>query len=107
MISSDYIRGYNDLIILSLLKEEDSYAYLISKKIKEKTKEKYIIKETTLYSTFTRLEKNNYIESYSLNIQSGGNQRIYYKITKDGLKYLEEKIIEWKVTKSVVDDFVK
>ena len=57
-ISSDVIRGYNDTIILYLLLDNPSYGYEISKKIKELSDDKYIIKETTLYSAFTRLEKN-------------------------------------------------
>lgn len=36
MISSDGIRGYNDMIILRLILEEPSYGYEISKAIKEK-----------------------------------------------------------------------
>jgi len=50
VISSDVIRGYVDTIILSLLIEGDSYGYEISKNIRIKTDELYVIKETTLYS---------------------------------------------------------
>ena len=57
-ISSDVIRGYNDTMILFILMEEPSYGYEISKKIRALSEEKYIIKETTLYSAFTRMEKN-------------------------------------------------
>lgn len=64
MISSDIIRGYNDSIILSILIDGDSYGYEISKKIRKITDEKYIIKETTLYSAFTRLSKKGYIIAY-------------------------------------------
>ena len=64
MISSDGIRGYNDMMILYLLLKEPSYGYQISREIKIRTEEKYVIKETTLYSAFTRLEKNGYIESF-------------------------------------------
>ncbi|CCV63740.1 Transcriptional regulator [Alteracholeplasma palmae J233] len=105
MISSDNIRGYNDLMILSLLEKEDSYAYLLSKKIKEITNEKYIIKETTLYSAMTRLEKNEFISSYYLDVQTGGSKRSYYKITAAGKEYLKEKKEEWKLVKYVVDKF--
>ena len=62
-ISSDVIRGYNDTIILYLLLDKPSYGYEISKQIKLISEEKYVIKETTLYSAFTRLEKNGYITS--------------------------------------------
>ena len=63
-ISSDIIRGYNDTIILYLLLDKPSYGYEISKQIKALSNEKYIMKETTLYSAFTRLEKNGYITSF-------------------------------------------
>ena len=56
-ISSDVIRGYNDTIILYLLLDRPSYGYEISKQIRLISEEKYVIKETTLYSAFTRLEK--------------------------------------------------
>lgn len=106
MISSDIIRGYNDIIILYLLIEKSSYGYEISKNIRQITNEEYIIKETTLYSAFNRLEKNGYIESYS-GEETQGRRRTYFKITKTGIKYYHEKCEEWKVTKSVVNKFIK
>jgi PadR family transcriptional regulator PadR len=72
-ISSDVIRGYNDTIILYLLMDEPSYGYEISKQIKNISDEKYIIKETTLYSAFTRMEKNGYVESFSSE-ENGGKR---------------------------------
>ena len=63
-ISSDVIRGYNDTMILYLLLDQPSYGYEISRQIKTLSHEKYIIKETTLYSAFTRMEKNGYITSF-------------------------------------------
>ena len=56
MISSDIIRGYNDTFILFHLLDGPSYGYEISKHIRERSGDKYIIKETTLYSAFTRKE---------------------------------------------------
>ncbi len=64
MISSDIIRGTIDIMILYLLWQQDSYGYALSKQINEVSKEKYTIKETTLYSAFARLEKDGYITSY-------------------------------------------
>lgn len=106
MISSDVIRGYNDTMILCLLLKEPSYGYEISKKIKELSKEKYIIKETTLYSAFNRLEKNKYITSFYGN-ETNGKRRTYYQITELGKKYYKEKCQEWFVTKDVIEKFIK
>lgn len=105
MISSDVIRGYNDTIILYLLLQSDSYGYEISKSIREISEEKYIIKETTLYSAFARLEKNGFITSYFGN-ETNGKRRTYYKITEDGIHYYKEKCLEWHITKQVIDKFI-
>lgn len=105
MISSDGIRGYNDAMILSILNRGESYGYAISKEIREMTNEAYVIKETTLYSAFSRLEKNQYIESFPGEI-THGKKRTYYRITSTGLTYLEEKRTEWQLTKTVVDCFI-
>ncbi len=105
LISSDVIRGYNDTMILYLLLEEPSYGYEISKSIKELTEEKYIIKETTLYSAFTRMENNGYIQSFS--DESSGKRRTYYRITESGRQYYREKCEEWNITKEVVNRFIQ
>ena len=70
------------------------------------TSEKYIMKETTLYSAFSRLEKNGYISSYSGD-ETNGKRRTYYKLTNEGLIYYKEKCQEWQITKEVVDKFIK
>lgn len=106
MISSDVIRGYNDTIILYLLLEGESYGYEISKNIKELSDEKYIMKETTLYSAFNRLESNGFIEAF-YGDESFGKRRTYYRITPSGLAYYKEKCEEWVLTKDVINRFIK
>ncbi len=106
MISSDVIRGYNDTIILFLLLEGDSYGYEISKNIKEISDEKYIMKETTLYSAINRLQDNGYIESF-YGDETFGKRRTYYRITPIGLAYYKEKCKEWELTQDVINRFIK
>ena len=104
-ISSDVIRGYNDTMILYLLLETPSYGYEISKRIKALSNDKYVIKETTLYSAFTRMEKNGYIESFYDDAENG-KRRTYYRITDAGRSYYREKCEEWLLTKEVVENFI-
>lgn len=106
LIGSDVMRGYNDLMILSLLMEQDSYGYEISKQIRQICSDKYVMKETTLYSAFTRLEKSGYIEGY-FGTETNGKQRTYYRITPEGSSYYREKCREWQLVKEVVEKFVK
>ena len=107
-ISSDVIRGYNDTMILSILMNEPSYGYNISKQIKSISDEKYTIKETTLYSAFNRMEKNEYIESYVAepDPEAGSKKRTYYRITDKGIEYYRNKCDEWDLTKDVVERFL-
>ena len=51
------------------------------------------MKETTLYSAFTCLEKNGYIESY-FGKETQGKRRTYYRIAPDEIKYYKEKCEE-------------
>lgn len=106
MIGSDVMRGYNDLMILFLLLEEDSYGYEISRQIREIANEKYVMKETTLYSAFTRLEKMGYITSY-FGTETNGKRRTYYRITESGKDFYREKCQEWHLVKEVVDRFIQ
>jgi len=106
LISSDVIRGYNDTIILYVLLKGESYGYEISKNIKELSDEKYIMKETTLYSAFNRLESNGFIESF-YGDETFGKRRTYYRITPNGLVYYKEKCEEWELTKDVINRFIK
>lgn len=104
MITSDVMRGFNDLIILSILLEEDSYGYQISSTIKTISKNIYVMKETTLYSAFSRLEKKELIRSYASN-ESFGKPRTYYTITPLGKAVYQEKVLEWQETKLLIDRF--
>ena len=105
-ISSDVSRGYNDTMILSILKKEPSYGYEISKQIRMISDGKYIIKETTLYSAFTRMEKNGFIESFVDEDMAGGKKRTYYRLTEAGREHYRAKCEEWKLTKEVIEKFI-
>ena len=108
-ISSDVIRGYNDTMILNVLLKEPSYGYEISKQIRNISDDKYIIKETTLYSAFTRMEKNGYVESFTGGVDTPGNEkkRTYDRITDEGKNYYDAKCEEWDLTKEVVEKFIE
>lgn len=105
-ISSDVLRGYNDVFILYTLLEKDSYGYEIGKTIRQQSQDIYIIKETTLYSAFNRLEKNGLIQSY-FGEETQGKRRTYFHITEAGKAYYLEKCQEWHLTKQLVNHFIK
>jgi PadR family transcriptional regulator PadR len=106
MISADAIRGYVDLMVLSLLRQRPSYAYELAQQIHAVTGAEYAIKQTTLYSAVKRLEAASLVSSYA-GASESGKSRTYYRITATGVAHLAAKVAEWRDTKSVVDRFIE
>ncbi|MFV0405332.1 MAG: PadR family transcriptional regulator [Propioniciclava sp.] len=104
-ISADAIRGYVDLMVLSLLRAGPSYAYELAQRITAISGDAYTIKQTTLYSAVKRLEAAGLVNSTG-GISPAGKARTYYTLTQPGRAYLDVKIAEWHSTKSVVDKFI-
>lgn len=103
-MGNEMFKGFIDLIILMVLKENDSYGYLIAKTIKNQSKELYSIEEGTLYPALQRLAKKSLIESYWCEA-NGSPKRKYYKITKDGINSISEKLNEFNNIKKLIACF--
>ncbi len=101
-MNAEIIRGFTDAIILNVLLEGDSYGYMISKCIIEKTNSAMDIKNATIYLAFKRMEKEGFITSY-WSVDPDVAKRKYYSITSEGKKYLKDKQKEWKNNKSILD----
>ncbi len=106
MINSDIIRGHLESVILKLIIEKDMYGYEISNCITERTENSFKIKEATLYSIVSRLQKKDLIESY-IGEKSHGGKRRYYKITLLGSAYYKEKLLEWKELKNILETLLE
>lgn len=106
MISSDSMRGFNDLLILIILKKNDSYGYEISKTIENLSKGTYKLKETTLYSAIKRLEKNKFIKPYDTE-ETFGRKRTNYTITPLGQREVDKKTEEFKEISQLINNFLK
>lgn len=104
-IGADAIRGYVDIMVLSLLRPEPSYAYDLAQRINQISDGEYTIKQTTLYSAVKRLESAGFVSS-APGISPSGKPRTYYHLTPTGLNHFEAKVTEWQRTKTVVDRFI-
>ena len=88
IIKENLRRGTIELLILSLLKEEEDYAYRLRKKLAERSNGTYEMKEATLYPTLYRLTQNGYIEGRKV-VSDNAKPRTYYHLTDAGLLYLD------------------
>jgi PadR family transcriptional regulator PadR len=103
----EVLKGYIDTIVLSALQDEDMYGYLIVKKIKEKSKNEFKIKEATLYVSLKRLEKKGYLKGYWNDTEgTSGGRRRYYSITEEGKASFKNSSEEWMVLKRIIDNFM-
>ncbi len=94
---------YKDLVaasatplVLSILKEGDSYGYAIIKRVKELSEEEMNWTDGMLYPVLHRLEKQGYINSYWRKSQTG-RKRKYYSLTREGSDTLEEIKSQWRL----------
>ncbi len=88
------LSGSMGMMILRLLSEKDMYGYEMIDTLKKRSKNVFELKAGTLYPLLHTLESKNLLTSYEQEVL--GKTRIYYKITKDGKKSLDEKKTEWQ-----------
>ncbi len=106
VLSSDLLRGYTEAIILRQLAGENSYGYLINKRVSALSDGAFELKEATLYTAFRRLEQAGSIASYWGDEQSGARRR-YYAITDAGRERLAQDCQTWEQTKQLIDKLLE
>jgi PadR family transcriptional regulator PadR len=105
-IERELLKGNIDIIILSLLYDENLYGYELAKRVKKQTSDRFELKEGTLYLAFKRLERGRFVESY-WGDESEGGRRKYYRLLKKGKKYLVDARREWEQLKAIMDTFLR
>ena len=88
-------RGLLDVCVLAAIKDEDSYGYKIIKDMKPYLK----LSESTLYTILKRLEAAKMLTVRT--VEHGGRLRKYYRITRAGMKRIEDFKEEWQEILSI------
>lgn len=93
-------------LILSILKNEDTYGFEIMDKIKILSNEKIIWKDGSLYPVLRKMEGAGLIKSYWKLEDNGGRnrKRRYYQIVDKGSKILEKHKEEWAMMQSIFNE---
>lgn len=76
------------LMVLKILSEREMYAYEITQIAYERSKGKY--KMPLLYTTLRKLQEQGFVAESKKVVSEDNRVRIYYKLTDDGLVYLEK-----------------
>ncbi len=78
-----------EMLLLSIIKKEDTYGYLIGQQLKTVSD----LKDSSLYPVLKRMADQNFVEIYDMQYQ--GRNRKYYHLTSKGAERLNLLIKEW------------
>lgn len=88
-------KGVLDMLVLKLLEKEEKYGYQIISELKEKSNNRFLLKEGTLYPILYRLEDDKFVESKWSEAVGKKVPRKYYVIKEEGRKALQEIQTLW------------
>ena len=93
-VEKSLISGSTSMLLLRLLEEKDMYGYEMIETLESRSNHVFSLKAGTLYPLLHLLEEKNYLHSYESDVK--GKTRKYYRITKDGIRYLKTRKEEWQ-----------
>ena len=88
------ISGSTSMLILKLLEEKDMYGYEMIETLREKSRNVFELKAGTLYPLLHGMESKGYVTAYEQEVL--GKVRKYYRLTREGKRFLKTKRDEWE-----------
>ncbi len=101
-IDKSLLTGTTTTLILKLLEEKDKYGYEMIEELSRKSQNVFELKAGTLYPLLHTLEQKDMLTSYEKSTDQQRTRK-YYSITAKGRRHLQEKIHEWKIYTSAVN----
>ena len=101
-MDTQFKKGVLELIVLSLVKEQDIYGYELVQQVSKIID----VNEGTIYPLLKRLTNEFYFETYYQE-SSGGPARKYCTITDKGIVRYNELYNSWKLFNKKVNDFLE
>ncbi len=100
-----YMALGTSMLVLKLLNNQSMYGYQIIRELEQQSRDVFKLQEGTLYPILHTLEQQGAVTSYQ---QTADNGRIrkYYAITTQGQKLLDEKLKEWEVYQTAINQVI-
>jgi len=103
--SGEYIRGFTDYIVLSILEKFNSYGYEISKIIERVSDKNFSLTDAALYFALKRLLEDEKILTYTEKNKKGMTRR-FYQITPKGTAALAAFRQDWILIENNLSNLV-
>ncbi|MBE5979164.1 MAG: PadR family transcriptional regulator [Paenibacillaceae bacterium] len=81
------------------------YGYQIIRELEQQSRDVFILQEGTLYPILHTLEQQGAVTSYQQTADNG-RMRKYYAITTNGQKLLNQKLKEWDVYQTAINQVI-
>ncbi len=101
-IQKDLVAASATPIVLSLLRQGDSYGYAIIKSVREVSGDRIEWTDGMLYPVLHRLEAAGFVKS-TWKTADTGRRRKYYRTTRQGEAELERLKEQWDVVHSALE----
>jgi PadR family transcriptional regulator PadR len=100
----NYMNGVPELLILTLLEQDEMYGYEIVQAIRSRTGAVIAVGEGVVYPVLHGLERDGALESRSRTVN--GRSRIYYSATPAGSRRLVDLKESWTNLTAAIQSFV-
>lgn len=87
-ISENFKRGTLELVLLTMLSEQDMYGYQLSQFLEARSHKLFTVKESSMYPILYRLQNKGFISAKTEKV-GVRRTRIYYHLEPTGKDYLE------------------
>jgi DNA-binding PadR family transcriptional regulator len=95
LLERELKRGSTELLILSLLEEQDRHGYDLARLIGERSQGAISFHVASLYPTLYRMEDKDLIEGRWVE-KAGQRRRRYYRLTRTGARALASQRSIWE-----------
>lgn len=100
-----YMALGTSMLVLKLLNNQSMYGYQIIRELEQQSRDVFKLQEGTLYPLLHTLEQQGAVTSYQQTADNG-RLRKYYAITTHGQKLLDEKLKEWEVYQTAINQVI-
>jgi DNA-binding PadR family transcriptional regulator len=100
-----YMALGTSMLVLKLLKHQSMYGYQIIRELEQQSQNVFQLQEGTLYPILHTLEQQGAVTSYQQTADNG-RLRKYYAITTHGQKMLDDKLKEWEVYQTAINQVI-
>jgi PadR family transcriptional regulator, regulatory protein PadR len=94
-LNNELLRGTLDMLVLKVVANGPSHGYAIAQRLRQVSKDFFVVHQGSLYPALHRLEDRGWLQSEWKDTETGREAK-FYSLTKKGRKELESEVLGWE-----------